>query len=62
MKVVKVEKKQKHEKTSFTMRLDEDLLKKVDRIANDAGISRQKLVEAIIRQAVNDKDFAVEVS
>ena len=61
MKVVKVDKKQKNEKTSFTMRLDEDLLKKIDRIASDSNVSRQKLIEAILKRAITDKDFSIEV-
>jgi len=61
MKVVRSEKKVRHEKTSFTMRLDDELLKRVDRVAADARISRQKLIEAVIKKALSEKDFSVEV-
>jgi len=43
------------------MRLDDELLKRIDRVAADARISRQKLIEAVIKKALSEKDFSVEV-
>ncbi len=43
------------------MRLDEDFFKKIDRIASDSNVSRQKLIETILKRAITDKDFSIEV-
>lgn len=59
--MVRADKKHKREKTSFTLRLEEELLRRIDRVATDANVSRQKLVEAILKKALADKDFSVEV-
>ena len=61
MKVVKTQKKGRSTKTSFTLRLEEDLLKKLDRIAAEGDVSRQKLIASMIKQVLSNKDFVVQV-
>jgi metal-responsive CopG/Arc/MetJ family transcriptional regulator len=61
MKVVKNKKKHRSDKLSFTLRLEEDLLKRLDRIAAEGDVSRQKLIASILKQILLDKDFVVQV-
>jgi metal-responsive CopG/Arc/MetJ family transcriptional regulator len=49
------------EYTKFTLPLPKPLCAELDRLAGVAGISRTKLIEAILKQAVNDPKFVLEV-
>jgi hypothetical protein len=44
-----------------TFRLPKDLIKKIDFLAAKHKISKQKLVAAILDQAINDKNFELRV-
>ncbi len=45
----------------FTQALPASLVTELDRLAKVAGISRTKLIEAILSQAVKDPKFVLEV-
>lgn len=57
MKVVKKQKPQR----SVTLRIDESVMEKVDKVADQYDISRQKLIESILKQVIYDKSFVLEV-
>ena len=57
---MKIVKKAKKERT-VTLRIDEEVMKKVDSIAKKHDISRQKLVEAILKQVTSDKSFVLKL-
>ncbi len=57
---MKVVKKTKKERT-VTLRIDDEVMKKVDSIAKKHEISRQKLVEAILKQVTLDKSFVLNL-
>jgi predicted DNA binding CopG/RHH family protein len=44
-----------------TLRLSEAVMLQIDSMANEAEISRQKLIEAILEQALADKAFVVRI-
>lgn len=48
--------------TSITFRLPEALLEKLAKLAEKNEISRQKLVAAILEQAIKDKSFKLEIT
>lgn len=58
MKVIKEKKK---EKLALPLRLNPDLVEKIDQIAQENEISRQKLIEAILGQVINDKKFVLKL-
>ena len=57
---MKVVKKTKKERT-VTLRIDDEVMKKVDSIAKKHELSRQKLVESILKQVTNDKSFVLKL-
>lgn len=57
MKVKKVDKKFR----TLTLRIDENVMLQIDDIAEENGISRQKLVESILKQVLADKRFVLAV-
>ncbi len=46
---------------SVTLRIDENVMKKIDSIADKESISRQKLIETILKTVVNDKNFVLTI-
>ena len=46
---------------AITFRLPEDLLAKLTELAEKNDISKQKLVTAILRKAIEDKNYKVEI-
>lgn len=62
MKLVKSEKAGQREKVSFTIRLDKETLKKLNQVASDGSVSRQRLIESILKQVLTDKDFVLKIS
>jgi hypothetical protein len=46
---------------TYPQALPVSLIAELDRLAKKANVSRTKLVEAIIRQAINDPKFVLEV-
>lgn len=46
---------------AITFRLPEALLLKLSALANKHDISRQKLVAAILKSAIDDKSFKLEI-
>lgn len=60
MKIIK----QKNENPieAITFRLPKELLKKLALLAEKNEISRQKLVAAILQQAIDDKSFKLEIN
>ena len=61
MKVIKDKKSKKEEKQNITLRLKGETIEKASKIAYDNNISRQKLLESIIEQVVNDKNFVLKI-
>jgi predicted transcriptional regulator len=57
MKVIKEGK----EFRNVTLRLSEDTMRKIDEVAEENEVSRQKLIEAILEQALGDKNFVVRL-
>lgn len=46
---------------SVTLRISEDVMKKIDKIAEEHEISRQKLIEGILETAISDKSFVLRL-
>ena len=61
MKIIKSKKSKKEEKHIITLRLREGTIRIAGRIAHDNDISRQKLLESIVEQALNDKNFVLRI-
>jgi predicted DNA binding CopG/RHH family protein len=61
MKIVKNRKTPAGDKHNVTVRLSEDTISKAGKIAVENDISRQKLLEAIIEQALSDKNFVLKL-
>lgn len=59
MKVIQEKSK---EYRSVTLRISEDTMEKVDKVAEKNELSRQKLIEAILEQVMTDKNFVLKVS
>lgn len=59
MKIIKKSDEDKLQATTF--RLPESLLEKLAVLADKNDISRQKLVAAILRKAIEDKNYKVEI-
>lgn len=59
MKVVK-EKNDKKQR-SVTLRISEETMQKIDTVADKNDLSRQKLIEAILEQVMEDKNFVLRL-
>ncbi len=59
MKIIK--QKNDNPLEAITFRLPQELLKKLAVLAEKNEISRQKLVAAILQQAIDDKSFKLEI-
>lgn len=59
MKVVK-EKSDKKQR-SVTLRISEETMQKIDSVAEKNELSRQKLIEAILEQVMEDKTFILRL-
>ena len=55
-----VKKKDKKYRT-LTLRINENIMRQIDKVADKNETSRQKLVEAILEKAINDKKFVIEI-
>lgn len=60
MKVIKKSDNSKKER-SVTLRIDEEVMKKIDAYAEKYDVSRQKLIEKILAKVVSMKDFTIEI-
>ena len=49
------------DKRNVTLRLREETIKIAGKAAHDNNISRQKLLESIVEQALNDKNFVLKI-
>jgi predicted DNA binding CopG/RHH family protein len=58
MKIVKDDAKKTR---TVTLRMSEETMKKVDKLSEESGVSRQKLIEAILDQAIADKTFVLRL-
>ena len=61
MKVIKNKQSKKDSKQNVTLRLKERTIEKAGKIAHDNDISRQKLLESIIEQVIDDKAFILKI-
>lgn len=61
MKIIKQSDDPLERYRTFTLRLRERVAREVDRQAEEAGMSRQALVEAILEQVTADKKFVLRV-
>ena len=59
MKIIK--EKDSNPAIAVTFRLPKDLIKKIDDLAKKHQISKQKLVAAILDQAIGDKNFELKI-
>lgn len=46
----------------ISVRLDETIVSELARLSKETGYARQKVVGAILRKALNDKTFTLDVS
>lgn len=60
MKVIKKNEDNKKYRT-LTLRIDEEVMKKIDVISEKNEVSRQKLIEKILEKVVTMKDFTIEI-
>lgn len=60
MKVIKKNEDNKKYRT-LTLRIDEEVMKKIDVISEKNEVSRQKLIEKILDKVVTMKDFTIEI-
>lgn len=51
----------KKDTRNVTLRLREETMKKIDAIAEEHQISRQKLIEAILQQVIEEKNFVLKI-
>jgi Ribbon-helix-helix protein, copG family. len=58
MKVVKPAEKKFR---SVTLRLPEEVMKRVDHVATKNKVSRQELIAAILKQVLNDDKFVLKI-
>lgn len=58
MKVVKPAEKKFR---SVTLRIPEDIMKRVDKVADSNDVSRQELIAAILKQVLNDGKFVLNL-
>lgn len=61
MKIVKSKKSKKETKHVITLRLSKTTIENAGRIAHNNDISRQRLLESIVEQAINDKNFVLKI-
>ncbi len=61
MKVIKEKQSKKEDKFNITLRLREATIEKATKIAESNGISRQKLLESIVEQVIDDKSFVLKI-
>ena len=60
MKVIRKNVNSKKER-SVTLRIDEEVMKKIDAYAEKYEVSRQKLIEKILAKVVTMKNFTIEI-
>lgn len=51
----------KAEQRVVTLRIDEDVMVKIDDVAEKSELSRQALITAILKQVLNDPKFVLKV-
>ena len=61
MKVIKKGRLYSSEKTPLTVRVEPETLKLIDEICKKNDLSRQVVIEAILKQVVIDPEFVLEV-
>ena len=61
MKIIKTKKSKSDEKFNLTLRLKTETIDKAGKLAHTNDISRQKLLESIIEQVINDKSFVLKI-
>jgi metal-responsive CopG/Arc/MetJ family transcriptional regulator len=59
VKIVRIKKKMT--KRNVTLRITDELMKQIDEVSKEHNISRQKLVEAILKQVLTDKGFVLRI-
>jgi hypothetical protein len=59
MKIIK--EKESESLKPITFRFSAELLEKLTKLATKSEVSRQKLVTAILEQAINDKKFVLKI-
>jgi hypothetical protein len=59
MKVIKSP--PKTEQRVVTLRIDEGVMAKIDKVAKDSDLSRQALITAILKQVMDDPKFILKV-
>ncbi len=61
MKIIRKKKSKSDAKQVISLRLKEKTIEKSVKLAQDNDISRQKLLESIIEQAISDKNFVLTI-
>ncbi|MEK6706548.1 MAG: ribbon-helix-helix protein, CopG family [Bdellovibrionota bacterium] len=59
---MKIVKKDSGGKKTITIRINEHVMKQIDELSEEHDISRQRLIEAILEQALKDKSFVLTIS
>lgn len=61
MKISKIKKSESKEYQAFSQRLKKGTLEQLDKLAGELDISRNFLVELVLEQCLNDKNFTLKV-
>ena len=57
MKVIREKKKDRN----VTLRISEEVMKRLDKVAEEHEVSRQRLIEGILMQVLEDKTFVLRL-
>lgn len=60
MKVL-LEKTKVKRRAQITIQITEEILKKVDKIAQDASVARQRVIEVILKEALAMPSFSIKL-
>ena len=58
---MKIEKVKDKSRRSVTLRIDNQVMNQIDDLAKDKELSRQRLIEEILKKALSMKNFKIEV-
>lgn len=58
---MKVIRETQSEKKTITIRLSERVMEQIDKLSEDNDVSRQRLIEGILEQALADKSFVLRI-
>ena len=62
MKIITKGRMYSWEKTPVTVRFEPDTLKLIDKICKENNLSRQVVIESLLKQVIADPEFVLEVA